>query len=82
MLLYMPTDLFKALMSNAFIVEGFNITVFYLITANAPKSPQSSNLVVFRLQPVYLYLLLYKTVVVGTHLNCLTIQISTNNICF
>ena len=40
-----------------------------LINEHAPISAQSSNLVVFRLQPVYFYLLLYKTYVVGTHLN-------------
>ena len=33
-------------------------TVIYLITISA----QSSNLVVFRLQPVYFYLLLYKNI--------------------
>ena len=36
-------------------------TVFNLITAHAPISAQSSNSVVFILQPVYFYLLLYKT---------------------
>ena len=37
-------------------------TVINLITTHAPVSKQSSNLVVFRLQPVYFYLLLYKNV--------------------
>ena len=37
-------------------------TVINLITKHAPVSEQSSNLVVFRLQPVYFYLLLYKNV--------------------
>ena len=35
-------------------------SVFNLITAHAPISAQSSNLVVFRLHPVYFYLLLHK----------------------
>ena len=35
------------------------ITVFKLLTAHAPISTQSSNLVVFRLQLVYFYLLFF-----------------------
>ena len=49
----------------------FPHTIFDLITAHAPIKALSSNLVVFRFQPVYFYLLLYKTYVVGTHMNCL-----------
>ena len=42
-------------------------TVFDLITADTPISAQSSNSVVFRLQPVYFL----KANVVGTDLNCI-----------
>ena len=57
-------------------------TLFDLLTAHAPIR----QLPVFRLQPVYFYLLLYKTYVVGTHLRLPrlveAIQMSINNICF
>ena len=62
------TDSFTALSEATIITRS---TIIDLITEHAPISAQSSNLVVFRLQPVYFYLLLYKTYVVGTHLNCL-----------
>ena len=63
-------------------------TVFDLITVHAPVSKQSSNLVVFRLQPVYMYfyLLLIKNICCGYSFELpqqiKTIQTSTHNICF
>ena len=61
-------------------------TVFDLITAHAPESARSSNLVVFRLQPMYFYLLLYKNIQCGYSFELPqqveAIQMSTNNICF
>ena len=36
------------------------VTVFNLITTSAPISTQSSNLIIFRLQSVYFYLLYKK----------------------
>ena len=49
------------------------ITIFDLITAHTHLSAQSSNFIVFRLQPVYFYLYFFiiKAHVVDTHLNCL-----------
>ena len=49
--------------------QGFHFshTVFNLITAYTPISAQSSNFIVFRLQPVYFL----KANVVGIHLNCI-----------
>ena len=48
------------------------IAVFNLITAHTPISAQSSHSVVFRLQPVYLFVHFFiKAYVVGTHLNCI-----------
>ena len=55
--------------------------LFDLITAHTNISAQSSNSIVFRLQPVYFL----KANVVGTHLNCIdidAIQMGTHNICF
>ena len=40
-------------------------TVFYLITAHAPISKQSSNSAVFRLQPVYFCLFLFNGICCG-----------------
>ena len=67
-------------------------TVFYLITAHTPTSAQSSNFVVFRLQPVYFFVYFFiKAYVVGTYLNCIdlsmnrlvdAIQMGIQNICF
>ena len=37
-------------------------TIFNLITVHVPISAQSSNFIVFRLQPVYFYLLLYNSI--------------------
>ena len=45
----------------------FENTVFNLITTHTLISAQSSNSIVFRLQPVYFL----KANVVGTHLNCI-----------
>ena len=47
------------------------IAVFDLITAHIRISAQSSDSVVFRLQPVYV---LCTTYVVGTHLNCIDLS--------
>ena len=50
-------------------------TVFELITAQTPISTQSSNSVIFRLQPVYIVVyFLIKAYVVGTHLNCIDLS--------
>ena len=62
-------------------------TVLDLITAHAPISTQSSNLVVFRVQPLYFYLLLYeKNIYCGYSFELPrqveAIQMSTLNICF
>ena len=40
----------------------YDILCWDLITPHAPMSTQPSNLVVFRLQPEYFYLLLYKNI--------------------
>ena len=56
-------------LSSARFLQLIN-TVFDLITAHAPISTQSSNLVVIRLITTNV-LLFTKTYVVGTHLNCL-----------
>ena len=60
-------------------------TIFDLITAHAPISAQSSNLVVFRLKPVYFYLL-YKNICCWYSFELPrqveAIQMSTNNIRF
>ena len=61
-------------------------TVFDLITAHAPISAQSSNLVVFTSQPVYFYLILYKNICCGYSFKLPwqveAVQIRTYNICF
>ena len=64
-------------------------TVFDLITAHTPISALWSNIVVFRLQPVYFvstYLLLYKNICWGYSFELPrqveAIQMSTYNICF
>ena len=73
-------------------------TIFDLIILHAPISAQSNNLAVFRIQPVYFFLLLYKNICCGYsfELPRLTrcgysfelppqvkaIQTSTHNICF
>ena len=44
-------------------------TVFDLIIAYAPISTQSSNIGVFRLQPVYFYLRLYKRICCDVFIN-------------
>ena len=49
------------LLSDSTVLALNSVTVFNLITAYAPISAQSSNLVVFRLQPVFFYLLQFKT---------------------
>ena len=46
-------------------------TVLYLITTHTLKWAQSSNFLIVRLQPMCFYLLLSKSIFVGTHLNCL-----------
>ena len=60
--------------------------VFDLSTAHIPISAQSSNLVVFRLQPFYFYLLLYKNIccwyLFKLPRQVEAIQMSTNNKCF
>ena len=63
---------------------SFRHTEVNLITQNAPISAQYSNLVVFRLQPVYSYLL-YKNICCYSSESpqkVEAIQMSTNNICF
>ena len=45
------------------------LSVFYLITAHTPIRTYSSNFVILRLQPMYLYLLFIKAYIVDTHLN-------------
>ena len=61
-------------------------TIIDLIIAHAPISTQSSNLVVFRLQPVYFYLPLYKNICCWYSFDLPrqveAVQMSTNNICF
>ena len=59
----------RAMLEAGALTVRRTTTVIDLITAPAHISAQSSNLVVFRLQQVYFYLLLYKTYLVGTHLN-------------
>ena len=49
------------LLSDSTVLALNSVTIFNLITAHAPVSAQSSNLVVFRLQPVYFCLLQFKT---------------------
>ena len=45
-------------------------TVFNLITAHTPLSTLSSNSLVFKLQPVYFYLLVFKSIyIVGIQMN-------------
>ena len=68
----MSSKIKRSLTALANIENGQNrnagdyaITVFNLIIAHAPINTQSSNLVVFRLQPVYFYLLLYKNICFG-----------------
>ena len=60
-------------------------TVFDLITAHTPISAQSSNFVVFMLQPMFLYVL-YKSICYGYSFELPqqveAIQMSTHNICF
>ena len=61
------------------------ITVFDLITTHAPISAKSSNFVVFRLQPVYFYLLLSKTCcgyLPELPRQVEAIQTNTHNVCF
>ena len=62
------------------------LTVFDLITAHTPISAQSSNSVVFRLQPVTFCLLLYKGICCGypfeLHRLVDAVQMSSHNICF
>ena len=65
------------------VSADINTEAKYIAAADANAIPYSTNyricsykrtvkqLVVFRLQPVYFYRRLYKTYVVGTHLNCL-----------
>ena len=48
-----------------FVKKKKKLTLFDLITAHTPISVQSSNLVVFRLQPLYLYPLFYKSICCG-----------------
>ena len=61
--------------SICFFIAGSRTTVLDLITAHTPISAQSSNLVVFRLQPVYfLSTFFIKAYVVGTHLNCIDLS--------
>ena len=59
-------------------------TVFDLITAHTPISAQSSNSIVYRLQPVYFCLPLHKGICCEYpfELHWLAIQMSTHNICF
>ena len=61
-------------------------TVFDLITAHTHISAQSSNSVVFRLQPVYFLSLLYRGICCvhsfELHWQVNAIQMSTHNICF
>ena len=55
------------------------------MSAHTPVSEQTSNFVVFRLQPVYFYLL-YKSICCGYSFelpwHVKAIQMSTSNICF
>ena len=67
-----------------FVVPSY--TVFDLITAHIPISAQSSNSIVFRLQPVYFFcLLLHKSICCEysfeLHRLVDAIQMSTHNIC-
>ena len=70
-----------------FEIRIVDCTVFDLITAHTPISAQSSNSVVFRLQPVYFFLPLYsyKSIYCGysfeLHRLVDAIQMSTHNIC-
>ena len=59
-----------------------HFTIFELITTLAHISAQSRNLVVFRLQPLYFYLLLYKNICCwySFELPQQETQTSTNNI--
>ena len=50
-----------------------DITIFDLVTTHTLISAQSSNFIVFKLQLVYFYLLLFKSICVGSHLNCLNL---------
>ena len=67
----------------SFIVFTFTGTLFEPVTTHTPLSAQSSNFLVFRLQPAFIYLFLL-TYVIGTHLNCLDLfrQLSTTSIYF
>ena len=66
----------------------YRFTVFNLITTHTSVSTQSSNFILFRLQPLYMYfcLLLYKGICSGypfeLHWLFDAIQMSTRNICF
>ena len=60
--------------------------MFNLITAHTPIGTQSSNFAIFRLQPVYFYLLLNKSMCCGNSYELpqqvKAIQMSANNKCF
>ena len=62
----------KTMLHECCISWVSSLTVFDLINAHTPIGAQSSNSVLFRLQPSILFcLLLYRGIyVVGTHLNC------------
>ena len=53
-------------------------TILDLIIAHAPISAQSSNLVVFKLQPVYFYQVLYKNMLLVIIWIALTIGGNSN----
>ena len=60
--------------------EHFPYSIFDLITAHTLVSAQSSNFVVFKLQLMYFYLLLFKSIYWWYSFEA--IQMSTNNIAF
>ena len=69
-----------------YVMVSFINSIFDLITTHAPICTLSSNLVVFRLQPVFYYLLLEKNIYCGFSFELPrqveAIQRSMNNICF
>ena len=75
------------LFSSAILYYPVSIyTVLNLITTHAPISAQSSNLLAFRIQPVYFYLLLCKNICCWYSfelpLQVKAIQMRTNNMYF
>ena len=66
-------------------VEKEENTVLDLINAHNPISAQSSNFIVFMLQSIFLYVLLYKSICCGYSFELPqqveAVQMSTHNIC-